>query len=95
MVAGGRTLTPARALQVGLASEVVDPKEVLECAKALARELAEKPPLTFAAIKQQFLEVTGHPPIGNGREWLDHFIEHWFSAESMQRKDALIQSISR
>ncbi len=95
LVVGGKTLTPARAHEIGLAAEVVDPEAVLERAKARARELAEKPPLTFAAVKQQFLEVTGHHATGNDREWLDRFIEHWFSAETMQRKAALIQSMNR
>ena len=93
VVVGGKTLSPARALETGLAAEVVAPEEVLECAKARARELAEKPPLAFGVIKQQFLEVTGHHPTGNDREWLPLFIEHWFSAECMQRKEALIQSM--
>jgi enoyl-CoA hydratase/carnithine racemase len=95
MVLRGQTVTPSRALEIGLAADAVDPKTVLERAKELARELADKPPLTFAVVKQQFLEVTGHHPTGNDREWLDRFIEHWFSAETMERKDALIQSIRR
>ena len=95
MVAGGKSVTPERALEIGLAADLAEPEEVLECAKAHARELAEKPPLTFAAIKEQFLAVTGHHPTGNDRAWLGQFIEHWFSAESVQRKDALIQSMTR
>ena len=95
MVLGGQTVMPARALEIGLAADVVDSKDVLDRAKELARELADKPPLTFAVVKQQFLEVAGHHPTGNDRAWLDSFIEHWFSAETMRRKNALIQSISR
>ena len=95
LVAGGKSLTPERSLEVGLAAEVVEPEAVLECAKAHARDLADKPPLTFASIKKHFLAVTGHHPTGNDREWLEHFIDHWFSDETMRRKDALIQSMNR
>src|SRR4029079_10994085 len=95
LVMGGKTVTPARALEIGLAAEVVESDAVLECAKARARELAEKPPLTFAVVKQQFLEVAGQHPTGNDREWLGRFTEHWFSEETMERKNALIQSMNR
>ena len=95
MVLGGQTVMPERALEIGLAADVVDSNQVLDRAKQLARELMDKPPLTFAVVKQQYLEVAGHHPTGNDRQWLDRFIEHWFSAETMQRKAALIQSISR
>jgi len=95
MVLGGHPVMSARALEIGLAADVVDSKDVLDRAKEMARELADKPPLTFAIVKQNFLEVAGHHPTGNDRSWLGPFIEHWFSAETMRRKDALIQSLSR
>ena len=89
----GKTLTPARALEMGLADAVVKPEAVLEKAIARARELAGKPPLAFGAVKQLFLEASGLSV--SGRLTLSQFIEHWFSPEAMERKQALIQSMRR
>jgi Delta3-Delta2-enoyl-CoA isomerase len=93
MVVGGQTLTSQRALELGLAVETADPNDTLARSKAQAEELAAKPPAAFKAIKRLFLESTGQHPVGNDREWLDQFIEYWFSAECMERKQALIDSL--
>lgn len=91
----GKTLTPARALEMGLADEVVRPEAVLERAIARARELASKPPLAFGAVKQLFLEATGHSAAFSDHFTISQFIEHWFSPEAMERKQALTQSLRR
>jgi 3,2-trans-enoyl-CoA isomerase len=91
----GKTLTPAGALEMGLADEVVRPEAVLERAKVRARELAGKPPLAFGAVKQLFLEATGHSAASSDHSTLSQFIEHWFSPEAMERKQALTQSLRR
>lgn len=91
----GKTLSPERALEMGLADAVVKPEAVLERAVARARELAAKPPLAFGAVKQLFLEATGHSATFSDRLTLSEFIEHWFSPEAMERKQALVQAIKR
>ena len=91
----GKTITPARALEMGLVDAVVKPEDVLERAISRARELAGKPPLAFGAVKQLFLEATGHSAAFTDRFTLSQFIEHWFSPEAMERKQALIQSMRR
>ncbi|MFN0120006.1 MAG: enoyl-CoA hydratase/isomerase family protein [Blastocatellia bacterium] len=95
LILAGKMLTPAQSLEFGLADELLQPESVPERATALARELAEKPPLAFGAIKRLFLEATGHPATGNDRQALGQFIEHWFSNESIERREALIQSMRR
>lgn len=91
----GKTLTAARALEMGLADTVAKPEAVVEQAIARARELAGKPPLAFGANKQLFLEASGHSAAASDHLTLSQFIEHWFSAEAMQHKQALIQSMRR
>ena len=91
----GKTITPARALEMGLVDAVVKPEAVLERAVARARELAAKPPLAFGAVKQLFLEATGHSVTFSDRQTLSEFIDHWFSPEATERKQALIESLRR
>lgn len=91
----GKTLTPARALEMGLADKVVKPEAVLEQAMARARELTGKPPLAFGAVKQLFLEASGHSTPWSDHLMLAQFIEYWFSPEATERKQALVQSIKR
>jgi enoyl-CoA hydratase/carnithine racemase len=93
LVLEGRTVTPAEALEIGLASELAPPDAVLERAVARARNLAAKPPLTYGAIKESFNEVTGLPPTASDRQALGRFIEHWFSPESIQHRQMLVDSL--
>ena len=95
MVLGGKSVSPAEALEIGLASQVVEPGSLLDSALALARELASKPPLAFGAVKRLLLEATGHHKTGNDRDYLDQFLEHWFSLEATRLKDALVASMRR
>ena len=89
----GKTLTPARALEMGLADIVVKPEAVLERAIVRARQLAAKPPMAFGAVKQLFLEASGHSATTSDRLTLSQFIDHWFSPEATDRKEALVRSI--
>lgn len=91
----GRTFTPAKALESGLACELAGPGQTLERAIKQARELADKPPLTFAAIKKTFIEVTGLVPPGGDRKALGQFIDHWFSPESREHRQKLIESLKK
>ena len=95
LVLEGKTFTPAYALEAGLAGELAAPESVLERAVQKARELAGKPPLTYGAIKRSFNEVTGLPPASTDQEALGKFIEHWFSPESTQHRQSLIDSLRR
>jgi len=47
----GDTVTPERALEIGLATEVVDDDELPAAANALARRLAEGPALAYSTTK--------------------------------------------
>lgn len=95
LVLEGKTVKPAEALEIGLASELAAPESVLELAVRRARELAAKPPLTYGAIKQSFNEVTGLPSTASDRQALSKFIQHWFSPESIQHRQALIDALRR
>jgi enoyl-CoA hydratase/carnithine racemase len=90
---GGEPLTPARALEIGLVSELAAPDQVLERALIRARALADKPAVAFSAIKQTLLDVSGHGPIGSDRKYLGRFIDHWFMPDSVQRRQVLIDSL--
>lgn len=95
LVLEGKTLTSAEAYQLGLVSELAIPEAVRERAVAQARKMADKPPLTFGAIKDSFNQVTGLLSTSSDRQYLAQFIEHWFSPESMRYKQALIESLRR
>jgi enoyl-CoA hydratase/carnithine racemase len=95
MVLEGVTFTPQQSLDAGLASELADSEAVLEQAVERARELAAKPPLTFATIKRSLNEVTGRIAPDGDRAHLSAFIEHWFSAESKHHRQTLIESLRR
>jgi enoyl-CoA hydratase/carnithine racemase len=93
LILEGRTLKPAEALASGLASELTSPDAVLELAIQRASMLADKPPVTFAATKRSFNEVTGLLPASTDRQYLGEFIDHWFSPESKQYRQTLIESL--
>jgi enoyl-CoA hydratase/carnithine racemase len=90
----GETLTPARAKEIGLAAELAPPESVLERAVAKARLLSEKPRGAFGAIKRNLIEVSGHSPLGSGRQHLERFIDQWFTAESVERRSALTRKLA-
>jgi enoyl-CoA hydratase len=90
---GGETLAPSRALEIGLVSELAEPDQVLDRAITRARALAAKPAGAFGAIKQTLIEVSGHAPTGSDRQQLSRFIDHWFTSESSERRQALVESL--
>ena len=90
----GMPVSPQRAYAVGLATAVVPPEAVRERAVALARSLAEKPPLGFAAIKQALNEATGGVADAETRRgFVDEFMRFWTGTESRQRRQALAASV--
>jgi enoyl-CoA hydratase/carnithine racemase len=51
----GRTISPQEALVAGLVSEVVEPQDVLPCAYALAREIADNTAPVATALTRQLM----------------------------------------
>src|SRR5258708_6777422 len=90
----GEPLSPTRALEIGLVSELAPPERVLERAVALARYLSEKPAGAFAGIKRTVIEACGHAAAGADRRRLTQFIDQWFSPESEQRRNELLKSLN-
>jgi enoyl-CoA hydratase/carnithine racemase len=95
LILAGKALSPARALEIGLAAELAPAEDVLARAKARATELAEKPPSALAAVKQAFSLAVGHPATPSDRAFLPEFIRHWFSDECVKLRQALAQSMRR
>ena len=93
---GGAAVSPRRALEVGLAADVVPASAVRDRAIALARTLADKPPAAFAAIKHGIVEALGGLPDAEGRRaFVDQFMRYWTGAESTARRQALMASMRR
>ncbi|HSF24275.1 MAG TPA: enoyl-CoA hydratase/isomerase family protein [Blastocatellia bacterium] len=95
LVIEGRILKPRESFETGLACELADPQSVVERAVAKARSLAGKPPLTYGGVKRLFNEALGLPPAASDRAALGSFIEHWFSPECVQHRQALIDSLKK
>lgn len=93
VVVEGKTLTPADALEMGLASSLVGAESVLDRACVHARELCAKPPLTYGAVKRQFNRIAGKVGAESDRQSLGAFIDHWFSDESKKHRRALVESL--
>jgi len=62
------TVPADRALELGLATEVVDPDDVLSTAQALAGRLAEGPTVAYGAIRRALAFSAGHA--------IDESLEH-------------------
>lgn len=89
----GSPVSPSDALKIGLAKELAAPEAVLERATHHARTLAEKPPGAFAAVKKSFLDATGHT--ASDRQWLEPFLDHWFSPDCVEGKRKIIESLRK
>ena len=94
LILEGAAISPRRAHAVGLAAELAPPGQACARAEARARELMEKPPQAFAAVKRLFRDALV-PAAGKELECLDTFVEHWTSAESIERRDRLAASFRR
>ena len=87
----GRTFSPQQALHSGVAAELAG-KDARECAAQRALALAALPPQAYAAIKNLFADSM-FAPFGNDRPFLETFLDHWFSPEAIECKNALVRSI--
>jgi enoyl-CoA hydratase/carnithine racemase len=95
LILGGRTFTPARSRETGLAAEVVAVDAVLDRAIARARELADKAAGAFGMMKRVIAETSGLlPPPGYSHD-NEPFLTQWFSPEAMALKQALMQSMAK
>jgi len=94
IILSGDSITPERALEIGLAKEIVSPELVLQTALSHAHRFAEKPPAAFAAIKKLLRESGGTYQVGGDQKVLDEIIDSWFSPEAEKGKRALIDSLS-
>jgi len=89
IVLAGETVTPARALAIGLARELAAPEAVLAKAKILAAELAGKPPGAYALAKRWMSAPFDDRPN------LAAFVEQWFSPDCTARRTALTESMKK
>jgi enoyl-CoA hydratase/carnithine racemase len=90
----GVTIDPSRAHAIGLACELAPAGSTLERSEARVRALMDKPPLAFTAVKRLFRE-TSVLPLAQELDSLDTFVEHWMSAESVERRQALAASLRK
>lgn len=95
LILSGTAVTPAQALEIGLAKELAPPELVLERALWQARAFAAKPPVAFAGIKRLLREVSGHYNVEDDKKTLDTVIDSWFSSEAKERKKALTDSLRK
>jgi 3,2-trans-enoyl-CoA isomerase len=89
----GEAITPARSLEIGLASQVARPEDLSGNAIAFAKSLATKPPTAFAEMKRRVRQVAGHPALESDCYVIDQFLNSWFSPEAEERKQALITAL--
>jgi Delta3-Delta2-enoyl-CoA isomerase len=83
----GDPLTPARALEIGLARELAPAEQVRERALRCARRLAEKPPVAYREIKRSLRDFDGAGV--SDRAYLAQFLDMWFSPEARQCRNAV------
>jgi enoyl-CoA hydratase/carnithine racemase len=89
----GKSVFPNESPGIGLASTVVKPILLVDRALEVARELGDKAPGAFAAIKTKLRALAGSAAATTDRQELDRFLDSWFSPEAEERKRALIESL--
>ena len=90
----GAAIAPARALAIGLVSELVPAGKAFERVEERVRRLMEKPPIAFAAVKKMFRDSMVLP-VEREMDSLDKFVGYWVSAESQERRERLAASLRR
>ena len=93
MILTGDSIKPDRALQIGLADQVVPEDEVLRTALVNAHRLAQKPSTAFAFSKHALQRDLGYPECSEAQESLEQFIAQWFSPECAERRQMLTTSL--
>lgn len=90
IILGGETVSPQKALSIGLADAVVTSEEALPAALHVAHQLGAKPENAFAFTKCALQLDAGY---STEREPLDAFLEQWFSPECAERRQALTAAL--
>jgi enoyl-CoA hydratase/carnithine racemase len=91
----GERVGPGRARELGLVNQVRPRGDVLGYSMNRCAELAAKPRHAFAATKRSIRELCRGPYSRGDRNYLDEFIDHWFSEESTARREALAAGLAR
>jgi enoyl-CoA hydratase/carnithine racemase len=95
LVLDGGPLSPAKALELGLVSDVVPGAELLERALALAERLGRRPKLAVAAAKRAVYEAGSLPlPAGLRRERAE-FLATLGSAEAIEAMSGYVAQTER
>lgn len=89
----GDSVKPRRAMEIGLADEVVPHEQVLASALAHAHGLAGKPSTAFRISKSALQRDAGLLVGREQEELLDAFLDQWFSLECVERRRALVVSL--
>lgn len=95
LILGGATLSAEDAVACGLADKLVAPDALLDEAKKAAESLGKKPSQAFAAIKGLLADEWGFPDNDAHREFLETFLDHWFSDECVGARQALVNSMKK
>jgi len=90
LLLSGDVVTAGRALDLGLVNEIVPPDEVRGRSIERCLELAAKPPQAFAAAKRTIREICRSPFSRGDRNYVEEFLEHWFSAEGEGCREAVL-----
>ena len=93
MILSGDSVKPPRALQTGLADEVVPQEQTLSIAVAHAHRMAQKPATAFAFSKRALQRDAGYLGASEQHEPLDEFLAQWFSPECAERRRSLVASL--
>lgn len=79
----GRTIQADEALQLGLIDRLFDPADLVEATYALAREIAEKAPITTQVIKQA-IRVSQNTGVDLGLQYENELVHITFSTEDKE-----------
>lgn len=88
----GESIDADRAERIGLVRELVDGSELLERARARARELGAKSPAAYAEIKAMAREAAGYHRASAPEA--DAFLDRWFSEEAKAIRTATLESLT-
>lgn len=92
MILTGESIKPSRALEIGLADDVVPEEQVLPTALQRAHAFAQKPAAAFRFSKHALQRDLGYAD-PNQHPSLDEFITQWFSPECIERRQQITASL--
>ncbi len=89
----GNAVSPERALEIGLVTELTDSASIQRRAIELCSSLAGKPEAAFSADKRSLREVLGRTAFDSDRIYLQEIIDRWFSPEVEALRQSLRNSV--